>query len=413
MARPRKLPEGIRVRNGQYYADFYAGGRRVRKRLSGDLDAATEILNDMRARADRADFGLLDNDYSLETLHTEYLRHCRQVLKPATVNRYAICLNNIVPRLAANRVAQVVTDRLRSYRDERLGEGATPRTVNMEATVLGSMLRWAVAEGKIGGNPLGSLKALPHDHPKEGRALNDGEVRRLLEKSPQPWRDIWYALLVTGLRKAELASLTFGDVDWDNREVIIRGGVAKNHRERRLPIENGLWDILRRQEAGRGSREAGPGLTPERTEQIRARFTRDHVFVSKANTPLDQKSALYRAFLCCCDRAEIQIATRDAEGRCVEHVDLHSLRRTFATNLITSGADPETVRQLLGHRTLEMTMKIYTKINNQTKRQALSKLTYGTGSLAPDHVVEYPGNQGLSVQNGHQSATSSKARKAN
>jgi integrase len=109
----------------------------------------------------------------------------------------------------------------------------------------------------------------------------------------------------------------------------------------------------------------------------------------------------------------VQIVTRDTEERCIEHVDVHSLRRTFATNLITAGADPETVRQLLGHRTLEMTMKIYTKINNQTKRQALSKLTYGQGSLAPDHVVEYAGKHGFQVQNSHQSVTSSKKRKAN
>jgi integrase len=283
----------------------------------------------------------------------------------------------------------------------------------MDTTVLGSMLRWAVEDGKIGFNPLSSLKVLPHDHPKEGRALTDDEVRRLLEKSPLPWRDIWYALLVTGMRKAELASLTFGDIDWENRELIVRGGVAKNHRERRIPIETGLWDILRRQEAGRGDRQPGPGQTTGIAAQIRARFTKVHVFVSKVNTPLDQRSALYRAFLCCCERAGIQTATYDTEERCVEHVDIHSLRRTFATNLITSGADPETVRQLLGHRTLEMTMKIYTKINRQTKRQALTKLTYGHGSLAPNHVVEYAENQGFPIQNSHQSVTRAGERKAN
>jgi hypothetical protein len=82
------------------------------------------------------------------------------------------------------------------------------------------------------------------------------------------------------------------------------------------------------------------------------------------------------------------------------------LRRTFATNLITSGADPETVRELLGHQTLEMTMKIYTKIRNQTRRQALAKLPYGYGAIVPDHVVEYPEKDGFSVQNGHEMVTS-------
>ena len=39
---------------------------------------------------------------------------------------------------------------------------------------------------------------------------------------------------------------------------------------------------------------------------------------------------------------------------------------------------------LLGHRTLDMTMRIYAKINTHTKRQALAKLPYGGGAVAPD-----------------------------
>jgi integrase len=61
---------------------------------------------------------------------------------------------------------------------------------------------------KIGRNQLVSLKALPHDHPKEGRVLTDDEVKRLLEASSAPLRDVWYAFLVTGMRKAELGCLT-------------------------------------------------------------------------------------------------------------------------------------------------------------------------------------------------------------
>ena len=80
---------------------------------------------------------------------------------------------------------------------------------------------------------------------------------------------------------------------------------------------------------------------------------------------------------------------------------------------ITSGADPGTVRQLLGRKTLEMAMKVCTKIHNQTKRQALAKLSYGKGTLAPDHVAEYPAINGFPVQNGHQMVTSPEARKAN
>jgi hypothetical protein len=87
-------------------------------------------------------------------------------------------------------------------------------------------------------------------------------------------------------------------------------------------------------------------------------------------------------------------------------VDLHGLRRTFATSLIAGGADPKSVQELLGHRTLDMTMRIYAKCHAQSRRQALAKLAYGQGILSPAHVLPYPGSDGHSVPNGHKMVTS-------
>ena len=53
-----------------YSRDFRARGRRVRKFLSTNFEAAYRILNQLRARADQADFGLLDNDYAIAQIQT-------------------------------------------------------------------------------------------------------------------------------------------------------------------------------------------------------------------------------------------------------------------------------------------------------------------------------------------------------
>jgi integrase/recombinase XerD len=219
--------------------------------------------------------------------------------------------------------------------------------------------------------------------------LTDAEVALLLERSPQPWRNIWYALLVTGARKAELASLTFAEVDWENRELVIRGGVAKNRRERRVPIEDHLFTILQRQAKEAPQRLPGKGKTPELTAQIQARFSRKHVFVTSQNTPLTHRSGAYSAFMRCCRIASIEAKTYDTAGRLIEHVDLHSLRRTFATNAITNGADPKSIQELLGHRTLDMTMRIYAKVKAAPKRQAPAKLSYGGTVSQPTHLVQF------------------------
>jgi integrase len=390
MPRPPKLPDGMRVRNGEYHSDFYAGGRRVRKRLSGNLEVARQLLIELRARAERADFGLLDNDYPLADLQRQFLAHCRQSLKASSASRYRERLANVLPNLGAVRACQVNVENVLAYRQDRLDRGISPRTINAEVGALKTMLNWGVDPARlIGSNPIAKLPRLSEDGAKEGRALSADEVARLLEASRPPWRDIWYAYLVTGLRREELTHLTFDDIDRESRELIIRSGVAKNHEARRVPIEDGLWEILERQRAGRASRQPGRGW-PKANAKIQARFSRDHVFVSSQNTPLCYRTYLLSSFLRCCERGGIQVRTTDRDGRVVEHVDIHSLRRTFATNLIVNGADPRTVQDLLGHKTLAMTMGIYVKVHVQNKRQVLGRLTYGKGATGPGYLVSLP-----------------------
>src|SRR5262249_16110696 len=165
--------------------------------------------------------------------------------------------------LGATRVSRITIDGILAYRQDRLEKGCSPRTVNIDVGALSTMLRWAEAHQLIGSNPLAKLKPLPHDHPKEGRALSDDEVHRLLDKSPPPWLDIWYALLVTGLRKEELASLTFKDIDWDAHEIIVRMGVAKSHRERRLTDRQRPMGDPVPTEGRSGISSAGHGQNPK------------------------------------------------------------------------------------------------------------------------------------------------------
>jgi len=269
------------------------------------------------------------------------------------------------------------------------------------------MLRWGVNPAKlIGSSPLDGVKALPHLRPKDGRALEPAEVATLLEVSPQHWRDVFYCYLVTGMRLRELIRLSFEDIDWDSREVIIRAHKAKGRRERRIPIDNGLWDILKRLDAERAERRPSDKLAFGKP--LRARFSNRHVFVGRACTRLST-SGVYSALMRKCKQAGIPTRTLDDEGQPLEHVDVHSLRRTFATELIVNGADPKSVQELLGHRTLVMTMKLYAKVRPQNKRQALAKLSYGKGVSTPSHVLEYPGSKADSVPFGHQPVTATAA----
>ena len=388
MPRPKKLPSGMVQRPGRegYYADFTIAGQRCRDFLAEDYDTACEILAELKARAYRQKHQLdPGNDYPLEKLRAAYLAHCRQQLKPGTVRCYTDWLDTILPALEVVNVRQITVGIILAYREQRLEE-VCPRTVNGEVGALRTMLNWAVDPAKlIAANPLAGLKPLPHPDPKEGRALEVEEVRRLLDHSPQPWRDIWYAFLVTGLREEELVQLRFTPefLDWESREIIVPAWVAKSGRERRIPMAQELYEILRKLEVGRRQRPPGRPRGMIRKERIRERYSQDHVFVNTMSTPFDVGSLLYQRLCWCLRRAGIERVTLRADGRELHHVDLHSLRKTFATQLIAQGVDPKTVQDLLGHSTLTLTLKVYAKVRTRNKRDAIEGLNYGVTEIDP------------------------------
>ena len=125
MATKKKLPEGLVLRGSTYHADFSINGRRIRKRLSRDFEAVRRILNELRACADRAEFGLLDNNYPIAQLRKEFAAYCEQTMRPNTVGNYRACLDLLLRHIPATRVSQLTVESLLNYRRDRL-RGAPP-----------------------------------------------------------------------------------------------------------------------------------------------------------------------------------------------------------------------------------------------------------------------------------------------
>lgn len=174
----------------------------------------------------------------------------------------------------------------------------------------------------------------------------------------------------------QLANLLFTDIDWDAKEIVIRETLTKNSTARRIPIDEILYEILLLQKGGAQKRKPGKWANQKTTNRIKEKFSKKHVFVTTANTPLGNN--IYRSLIAICKKCGIVTKTNDAEGNLVEVVVLHSTRHSFATDLIRNGADPKAVQSLMGHKTLEMTMRIYTKVNSFQKHDAIGKLSFGS-----------------------------------
>ncbi len=396
MPRKRQMPKGMWNRNGVYYARFRTDGRMICKRLSTDFDAACQLLNEVCARVDRADFGILDNDCPWSELKREFLAWARQsVRRPHEYESDLKRFESFSPIRSAQQIGQKHVIAFRQWRlgqtvgGRPKGKNVTARTVNREVGTINNMLNHAVEWGRIGSNPLEGLKPLAHDSAaKQRRPLAIAEVEALFEHSPEHLKPVWRMFACTGMRHDELVNLRFDDIDFERRTVTVRASRAKNHKAREIPLDDAMLDMLRDLQAAAKQRKPVAGNTPAMTTKLAGRLSRDHVFVTLANTPMD--SNLLSRFYKACRKAGIDDAVPGGA------VDIHSLRVTFTTLSLEHGANPKAVQAILGHSTLGMTMSVYAKATERSKREAIGALPFAKATN-PGHIVSVQNARAVST----------------
>ena len=390
MTRQRKLPEGMWQRGKTYFARFRANGREVRKRLSTNFRVASELLRDLRARADKANFGLVDNDYKWVALKDEFMKWAKQAVRDW--KNYEQDLTKFEAYVTINSVREIDRPLIFGFRQWRLDQEVTPRTINRQVGTIHNMLGKGVEWKRIGWNPIAGIKPLRHDKPKKKRrSLLLAELQSILDASPDYLRPVWLTYMSTGIRRSELVELTFKDIDFQRKMLIIPASLAKNHQEREIPLDDTVLEMITQLRDQAKRRAPVPGLTPAQTAKQVASFSRSHVFVTKANTPL--RNNLLKRFYAVCKRAGIEDAKPGGA------VDIHALRVSFITLALEHGGNPKAIQMIVGHSSLEMTMNVYAKATDKSKREAVAALPF-TNVSPPEGAIP--------MQDAHKVRTSDK-----
>lgn len=303
-------------------------------------------------------------EVSVAEIREQHLAYQRARNSACHVRRVRGALSQIINALGAIELTDITHAKVEYYIEERLNDTVpnnpsrtiAPRTVNIEVTALKTMLKWAEMRGMIASNPIAKVRPLTvtgADKVKVRRALTLDEIDRLFKFSPPRQRLIWQVFLGTGLRRGELSSLEWDDLDLVTGVLRVRAEVAKNGSERVIPLNPDLRDLLvaHREEVERRADEQGrerPAL----------------VFTNAAGTSM--YSTLLRNLYACLKKAEI-----NPEG-----VDVHSLRATWISYEIDSGRNPKHVQYMAGHKTFSMTMDTYYKIRPDALLRSQSNLPY-------------------------------------
>ncbi len=370
MTTKAKLPSGMIQRGNVYHANFRARGRQVRKKLDRNLTLAKQLLTEYRHRANQGDFSFLDGGGDLEGLREDYLADCRLRLEPSSMEVYRRSLDTFFTMTRLRTVSQIDMKAVTRFRTERLRQRRGRRTnttsvatVNRDVCIVSAMFNWAVTHGYLGSNPIAKVKPLPDHNPgKVRRALDPQEVESLLAVSNESERNAFLVFLHTGMRSAEVIGLSPDDVDLDNRTITVTSTAAKSHKARQIPIAGAILDVLTN-----GVQDA-----QDRGDGVVVRDPRGNRW---------NRQTLRRRLIRHCQSVAIEGAEPNGS------IDIHSLRGTWATQAIASGADPKSVQAILGHSTLEMTLNLYAKVTAGGKIAAIEGVSYGKAS-APSGEVE-------------------------
>jgi integrase len=264
---------------------------------------------------------------------------------------------------------------LEQWRTQQKKKGKKASSLNRETTALKAAINWAVQMDIIKENPITKLKPLPErDSRKILRYLSPGERDRFMaaleerEEKMRKERDNhndWLKTkgleplpslgcftdhlkpmillsLATGIRQGTLFGLEWRDINFTEKILTLRAEIEKSDKTRYMPMNDTAYDLLTKWKAQ--SKKTSPGAL---------------VFPSpKTGKKMDSCSTAWGALL---KRAEI------------EDFRWHDMRHDFASRLVMRGVDLNTVRELMGHADLKMTLR-YAHLAPENKLQAVKML---------------------------------------
>lgn len=285
----------------------------------------------------------------------------------ATLDALQACFGDLYGR----ELRAVSAFDIERFKAKRKKDGIAPATINRDLDRIRKVYSCAVEWDFIADHPMRKVKRLKVDNARvrylsadeESRLRNALSARETERRASRARHNAWHAergskghaqwpddgftdhlmplvlaALNTGLRRGELFALDWRSVNLSLRILTVEAGNAKSGKTRHIPLNDEAQDVLTRwRRQGNGKGLVFPGASGARMTNI--------------NKSWDG-------------------LTTAAE---MPDFNFHDLRHTFASRLVMAGVDLNTVRELLGHADIKMTLR-YSHLAPGKLADAVAKL---------------------------------------
>ena len=290
-------------------------------------------------------------------------QHVEMNCKPETARNYRYALDvNLLQALSDKGIREITRDDVKNLCFDMKQKGLSPGVVKLWGTILGRIFNAAIEDGLLIGNPairLGKIVKVPS---RKGRVdfLNQDESRNLLDTVQEHfprWFPFFLTALRTGVRVGELIALQWEDIDWNGKFVevqraISRGvvGTPKNGKPRRIDMSDRLAAVL--------------------SEHRRA----------MAREPLAQRHSMPERVFANHERGELKASSvvkpyrRILTKAGLRRLRFHDLRHSFASALLANGEPLASVKEQMGHSSIQITVDVCGHLEPEANREAVNRL---------------------------------------
>jgi integrase len=271
--------------------------------------------------------------YKFAELAKEYLKWAERQRSYKDKKLWMKQLNEVFGNLD---MKDLNTRAIEQWQSKRL-EYNKPSTVNRLLATLKHMVnkgvQWKMVDDSVL-KQVRNVKLLPENN-RRLRFLSVEECQTLIDCCAPHLKPIVTVALHTGMRRSEILSLKWEQIDLTHGFILL--DTSKNGERREIPIDNTLSEMFEEM--------------PHSIESI-------NVFTDRDGNPYkDVKTSFHTAL-------------RKAG---ISDFRFHDLRHCFASHLVMSGVDLVSVKELLGHKSLTMTMR-YSHLSHGHKRKAVHVL---------------------------------------
>jgi integrase len=331
---------GVYQRGDNWYIDFTFKGQRVRESIGPSRKNAQKVIDKRKTEIIENKYLDIRKDPDPVTFH----EFCKQYVQWAKANKKATtCAKDISimryldKEFEGKCLHEITAWQIEKYKVKRM-ERLKPASVNRDLALIKHLFSKAVEWKKIKENPAKIVKRMKGEG-RRLRYLMPDEIQILLSNCDGLlWgllKPLVTVALHTGARQGELRDLKYSEVNFDLGMITLLD--TKNGERRDIPMNETVRSTLQALER-----------------------KSDFVF------PCTNGNGL--------NHARIHIAFHEAlKGSKIEDFHWHDLRHCFASTLVMAGVELNDVRELLGHKTMEMTLR-YAHLSPKHKGKVINIL---------------------------------------